>query len=147
MKNMTELKLRRLFRGYVLTDFDGNEVGCKDSGQVMEEIKNLLKLDEKFEQPVTYKMEEYCIRKQRSSTIERHRNIFEKAREQINLTGKVNNAKIARDLNITPSNVGNHLKKMNVELDELIKKWQEERDKKMLIVETRTDEESNKLPE
>jgi hypothetical protein len=143
MIKMAELKLRQLFRGFVLTDFDGNEVGCKDSEQAMTEIRQLLNLDEKSEQIV----EEENSRKPRQSAVELHRNIFEKAKEQINLTGKVNGAQIARELEANASNIHSHLKKMHLELDELIKKWQDERDGKMLNVETRTDAESNKFHE
>jgi hypothetical protein len=143
MIKMTELKLRQLFRGFVLTDFDGNEVGCKDSEQAMTEIRQLLNLDEKSEQTV----EEENSRKPRQSAVELHRNIFEKAKEQISLTGKVNGAQIARELEANASNIHSHLKKMHLELDELIKKWQDERDGKMLNVETRTDAESNKFHE
>lgn len=42
MKNMQELKLKTLFRGYILTDFDGNDMGIKDAEHAIEEIKKLL---------------------------------------------------------------------------------------------------------
>lgn len=141
IKNMTELKLEQLHRGYVLTDFEGNKIGCKDSEQAIEEIKTLLKIDEKFEQPVV----EENKHKTKYTTVELHRKIFEAAKEQISLTGKINGAEIARGLDANASNVHAHLKKLSTELDELIKKWREERDKQMLNVETRTDGESNKL--
>lgn len=138
---MTELKLKQLHRGYVLTDFDGNEVGIKDSTQAMEEIRKLLKIDKKSDLPI---VEEHT-RKTKNSTIELHRNIFENAKEQISSTGKVNCAKIARELDINNSTVHVHIKKMNSELEILIKKWKEERDKQMPNVETGTDTENNSV--
>lgn len=161
---MTELKLRRLYRGYVFTDFDGNEVGCKDSDQAIDEIKKLLEPDKKLEEQITEKppiekpveeqitekspiekpVEERPVagkldRKPRYNRVELQRKIFEAAKEQINLIGKVNAAQISRDLNISPSSVGNHLKVLENELNLLIKKWQDERDKKMVNAETRID--------
>lgn len=138
---MAELKLKQLHRGYVLTDFDGNEVGIKDSEQALEEIKKQLNLDEKSEQPIV----EENAQKVKYTTIELHRKIFEKAKEQISLTGKINGAKIARELDANASNVHSHLRKMNTELDELMKNWQDERDKQMLSVETRTNADSDKV--
>ena len=132
---MTELKLRQLYRGYVLTDFESNEIGCKDAEQAVEEIKKLLKIDKNSEQPVA----EENKQKTKYTTVELHRKIFEAARDQINLTGKINGAEIARGLDVNASNVHAHLKKLSTELDELIKKRQEERDKQMLNVETKTD--------
>ncbi len=141
INNMTELKLKRLYRGFVLTDFDGNDIGCKDSEQALEEIKKLLKIDEMVEKPVV-EDEKHRIK---YTTVELQRKIFEKAKEQISLTGKTNGAEIARELGTNNSTVHNHIKKMSIELDELIKKWQEERDRQMLKSETITDSESNKL--
>lgn len=138
---MTELKLKQLHRGYVLTDFDNNEIGVKDSGQAMEEIGKLLKPDERFEQSTV----KGPIKKTRPNTAELHRQIFEKAKEQIDITGKVNAAKIARELELNNSSVHSHLKKMNVELETIIKKWNDEHDKTMLAAETRTDDESAKI--
>ena len=142
---MPELKLRQLHRGFLLTDFNNNEVGCKDSEQALEEIKKLIICDEKSEgqiteKPITEKpITEKRGRKKRESTVELHRKIFEAAKEQIDLTGKINNAQIARDLQANPSTVGIHLKGMENELGILTKKWQDERDKKMVNVETRVD--------
>jgi DNA-binding transcriptional MerR regulator len=133
MKNMSELKLRPLYRGFVLTDFNGNEVGCKDLEHVIEEIKKLLKLDEESEKSI----EVEHSRKSRISAVELHRNIFEKAKEQISMTGKVNGAQIGRELCANVSNIHNHLKKMDNELQELIKKWQDEEGKKLPKVEIR----------
>jgi len=138
---MTELKLRQLHRGYILTDFDGNEVGVKDPKQAMEEIKKLLNIDEKSEQQTT---EEYTS-KTKQNTVELHRKIFEAAKEHISLNGKINGAKIARELEINISTVHSHLKKMNIELEKMITKWKDERDKKVLNVETITDAESTKV--
>jgi hypothetical protein len=151
-KKMQELKLRPLHRGFVLTDFDNNEVGCKDIEQAFEEIKNLImseeKCEEKCEEQFTEKpnaekpiADDHIVgnsatkkhgRKPRESTVEMHRKILEVAKEQINSLGRVNAAQIARDLHVNASNVGLHLKQMENELDELIKKWQEDRDKKIL---------------
>lgn len=143
---MAELKLRQLHRGYVFTDFDGNEIGCKDSAQAMEEIEKLLKPDKKSEKPDKEESVEGHIRKPRQGTVELHRKIFEKAREQVDLTGKVNAAQIARELEVNASNVSVHLKKMNSEIELLIKKWQDERDKKMVNVDTKTSLDGGKLP-
>ena len=44
---MTELILKKLDRGFILKDFDGNEIGIRDSEQAIEEIKILIKPDEK----------------------------------------------------------------------------------------------------
>lgn len=125
-----ELKLKQLHRGYVLTDFEGNEVGIKDTNQAMEEIRKLLKFDEKSEESI-------LEQKTKPNHIELHRMIFDAAKGQINIYGKVNGAKIARELNVNNSTVHSHLRKMNLELEDLIKKWQEERDKKMVHTETR----------
>lgn len=140
---MTELKLRQLYRGYVLTDFESNEIGCKDAEQAVEEIKKLLNINGKSEKTVA----EENKQKTKYTTVELHRKIFEAAKEQINLTGKINGAEIARGLDVNASNVHSHLKKMSIELEELMKKWQDERDKQMLNVETRTNGDSNKLSE
>jgi hypothetical protein len=78
----------------------------------------------------------------RLSTVELHRTIFDKAVEQINLVGKVNGNKIAKELNINAPNVYNHLKKMNGELEELKRNWQEERDKNMVNNVTRDSEQT-----
>lgn len=131
-----ELKLKQLYRGYVLTDFEGNEVGIKDTDQAMEEIKKLLKFDEKSEE------DSILEQKIKPNHIELHRMIFEAAKEQISLYGKVNGAKIARELDINNSTVHSHLRKMNLELEDLIKKWQEERDKPMVHTETRVSSDS-----
>ena len=138
---MTELKLKKLHRGYVLTDFDGNEIGVKDSEQAMQEIKKLVKPEDEHGQPAV----EQPIKEKKRITVELQREIFEKAKEQINLVGRISKAKISRDLGINASTVHNHLKKMNAELEELIKKWQEEHDKSTLTIETGTDQDSNKL--
>lgn len=154
---MPELKLRQLHRGFVLTDFNNNEIGCKDSEQALEEIKELIIHDEKSreqiaekpvaEKPVAEKSvaekSEKRKRKKRESTVELQRKIFEIAKEQIDLTGKINGAQIARELQINPQAVSKHLKEMENELETLIKKWQDERDKKMVNVETRVDPSSN----
>jgi hypothetical protein len=78
-------------------------------------------------------------RRPKRSTLELKRKIFEKAKEQIELLGRVNGARIARELGRNTSNVCIHLKKMDSELDELIKKWIDERDKKMVNVKTKSD--------
>ena len=151
---MHELKLRQLHRGFLLTDFDNNEVGCKDFEQALEEIKKLIIPDGKSEEPIAEKpiaekpiaekpiAESQIVKKRarrtRENTEELHRKILEAAKEQINLLGRVNAAQIARDLNANASNVGNHLRKMENELDELTKKWKDERDKKMVNAETTT---------
>lgn len=141
---MVELKLRKLFRGYVFTDFDGNEIGCKDTNQAMDEIVRLLDPDKKSEELVVEgQVREKRERKTRKNAIETHRKIFEAAKEQINITGKINCAQIARDLDLNASNVGNHLKKMNDELEGIIKKWQDERDKPMVRADTRANDDGN----
>lgn len=140
---MTELKLEQLCRGYVLTDFDGNKVGIKDSKHAIEEIEKLLNIGRKSGQSIVEKL----IRKPKYNHVELHRNIFEKAKEQIGSYGKINCAKIARELNISYSNVRNHLDKMNLELDELIKKWQDERDKNIADKETTPNADDGKLNE
>ena len=156
---MTELKLGKLYRGFVLTDFNGNEIGIKDYEQAMEEIKKLIKpgeLDEGYGQPVVEKSisgksimdvsaQKESPKKERRPTVEIHREIFEKAKEHINLTGKVSGAKISRELNINTSTVHSHLRKMNIELEALIKKWQDEHDKLLSTTETRTDQDGNKV--
>jgi len=139
--NMVELKLKKLHRGYVLTDFDGNDIGIKDSEQAMQEIKKLVMPEDGSEQSVA----EQPIKEKRRVTVELQREIFEKAKEQISLVGRVSKAKISRDLGINPSTVHNHLKKMNAELEELIKKWQDEHDKSALVIETRTDLDNDKV--
>ncbi len=155
---MAELKLRQLHRGYVLTDFEGNEVGVKDSEQAVEEIKNLLNgknqeniIDEgniqDSEQGSKEEGQQLQIQKVRYNRTELHRKIFELAKEQINLTGRTNAAEIARELGSNHSTVSNHINKMKVELDKFVIKWQDERDKKMLNTETITDKEGNKLSE
>jgi DNA-binding NarL/FixJ family response regulator len=144
---MTELKLRQLHRGYVLTDFEGNEVGVKDSEQAIEEVKKLLNGGNSEKPPVedsSQVQEQARTKKVKYTTVELHRKIFEIAKEQISVTGKTNGAEIARALGTNASNVSNHLKKMT-ELDELEKKWKDERDKKMTVTETRTDAESNTM--
>ena len=73
------------------------------------------------------------------------REIFENAKEQINLTGKVVGIKIARDLVINPSTVSNHLKKMDLELERLIKKWQDDHDRSQPVVETKVDQDNIKV--
>jgi hypothetical protein len=78
-------------------------------------------------------------RKPKEVTIELHRKIFEMAKEQINLLGRVNSNEIAKEMDTSNSAVQKHLKKMDGDLDDLIKKWQVERDKKMVNTETRTD--------
>jgi hypothetical protein len=151
VKNMSELKLRKLFRGYVFTDFDGNEIGCKDTEQAIYEIEKLLKPDKKHEESesdieeIEEEVKKERVKKERTSTVELHRKVFELAKEQINVTGKVNGAQIARDLDANASNVSIHLKRMHEELDVLIKKWQDERDKPMVNVETRINPDSGKL--
>jgi phage shock protein A len=147
MKNMTELKLRKLFRGYVFTDFDGNEIGCQDTEHAMEEIKKLLKPDEKSEEPIVEKSADVYVKKVRNSTVELQRKIFELAKEQISLKGKVNSAQIARDLDVNASNVSVHLKKMRDELEVMTKKWQDKRDESMIHTETGTSNDENKSTE
>ena len=138
---MEELKLKKLFRGYVLSDFEGNEIGIKDSEQAMIEIKKLIYHDEISEQSVA----EQPIKEKRRTTVELQREIFENAKEQINLTGKVVGIKIARDLVINPSTVSNHLKKMDLELEGLIKKWQDDHDRSQPVVETKVDQDNIKV--
>lgn len=141
---MTELRLRKLYRGYVFTDFDGNEIGCKDTEQAMDEIARLLVPDKKFEESATEKsiiedkiaekpVVEKRARKTKASAIEMHRKIFERAKDQIGLTGKINGAQIAREMGINASNVSAHLRRMHNELEILIKKWQDEGDKRMVV--------------
>jgi len=142
---MTELKLRQLHRGYILTDFEGNEVGVKDKEQAIEEIRQLLN-GGNSETPIedSSQLQEHAEQqKVKYSRVELQRKVFEKAKEQIELYGKTNGAEIARELGSNNSTINNHLNRMKVELDELIKKWQDERDKKMTVTETRTDAESN----
>lgn len=55
--------------------------------------------------------------------------IFEKAKEQINLVGKVDTSKIAEDLKINISETNDYISKMGLELTFLIKTWQDEVDK------------------
>ena len=127
---MTELKLRQLHRGFVLTDFENNEIGIKDGYQAIEEIKKLLKLDEygqkeSEEEIVPEKIPEkipILESVKKPSYIELHRQIFEMVREQIESIGSFNGAKIARELGVNNSTVHNHIKKMQVEIDDLIKK-------------------------
>lgn len=69
--------------------------------------------------------------KPKYNKIEIHRKIFEIAKEQISLVGKVNIYKIAKVLEISNSTSRRHVNKMNAELEVLIKKWQEERNKQM----------------
>lgn len=150
---MAELKLRKLYRGYVFTDFEGNEIGCKDTEQAMDEVVKLLEPDKKSEESVIEDpvaegpIAEKRARRTRASTIETHRKIFEKAKDQIELTGKINGAQIARELEVNASNVSIHLKKMHDELDMLIKKWQDERGKPMALAETITNGDGNKSAE
>lgn len=137
---MTEIKLKKLHRGYVLTDFEGNEIGIKDSVQAMEEVEKLLGSDEKSVQSTKQSIEQSTVEeplKKTRNTAELHRTIFEKAKEQIELTGKVSPVKISRELEINNSTVHLHIRKMSIELDALIKKRQDEMDKHMIIVETR----------
>ena len=58
-----------------------------------------------------------------------HRKIFEKAKDQINIAGRVNVSKIAEDLKIDVSVANDHIKKMGLELAFLTKTWQEKVDK------------------
>ena len=138
---MEELKLKKLFRGYVLSDFEGNEIGIKDSEQAIIEIKKPIYQDEISDQSVA----EQPIKEKRRTTVELQREIFENAKEQINLTGKVVGIKIARDLVINPSTVSNHLKKMDLELERLIKKWQDDHDRSQPVVETKVDQDNIKV--
>lgn len=140
---MAELKLRKLDRGYILTDFDDHEIGIKDSEQAIEEIKKLLKPDNKPEKPIT----DGNTLETKPNTVEIHRKIFEKAKEQIESVGKINVAKIARDLGINISTTRGHIIKMNPELETLIKKWKEERDEQAQNVETGTRVDSERLAE
>ena len=68
-----------------------------------------------------------------------HRKIFEVAKEQISLVGKVDMPNIAEYLNVNISTAESHVKKMGLELALLIKKWQDERDKLTARKETMTD--------
>ena len=129
---MAELKLKQLYRGYVLTDFDGNEVAIKDKEEAIKEIKNLLNFDEKYKRSNS----ESYTQKTKPNYAELHRNIFEKAKEQISLTGKVNGAKIARELTINNSTIHAHLNKMNAELEALIKNWHEQNIKSTNVKDT-----------
>jgi len=138
---MTELKLKQLHRGYVLTDFDGNDIGVKDSEQAMEEIRKLVKPGEESGQPAIKEP----LKKTRPNTAELHRQIFEKAKEQIDLTGKFSAVGISRALQINNSTVHSHLKKMNIELEELIKKWKIGHYENVLPSETGTDAESTNV--
>ncbi len=145
-ENMAELKLRQLYRGFVLTDFDGNDVGCKDSEHAIEEIRKILGSDNDCSHDNDHNSshDHVCkiigkpIQRMIYNPVELRRNIFEKAKEQIDIIGKINGAQISRDLDVKCSTVHSHLKKMSVELDALIKSRQEERDKKMSDIETRT---------
>lgn len=143
---MAELKLKQLHRGYVLTDFNDNEVGIKDTEQAMEEIKKLLSIDKKIEQSIA----DEHIQETKPNPVELHRNIFEKAKEQISIHGKINCSQIARELGINISKARNHINKMNIELEGLIKKWQDERDKQVPNDGTKTnivsDEIGKKIP-
>lgn len=60
---------------------------------------------------------------------ELRRKIFEKAKEQIGLVGKVDVSKIAEYLKIDVSTTNDHIKKMGLELAFLIKTWQDDVDK------------------
>lgn len=77
-------------------------------------------------------------KKPKPNPVELHRNVFEKAKEQIDLVGRVNVKKIAEELDVSTSNVRRHLKKLNSELEALIKKWQDRRDVQMTNIDTRT---------
>lgn len=63
---------------------------------------------------------------------ELHRKIFEKAKEQINLAGKVDASKIAEDLSVEILLANDHIKKMGLELAFLIKTWQDGIDKSVV---------------
>lgn len=74
--------------------------------------------------------------KPKYSKIELHRKIFEKAKGQIDLVGKIDESKIAKELKIDISTTNDHIRKMGLELGLLIIKWQGERDKSMVKKET-----------
>ena len=142
---MGELKLRQLHRGYVLTDFEANEIGIRDSEHAIDEIKKLLKLDEQqsIKQDVQknskmLSQEIQPIRQEKPDFLELQAKILEKAKEQISLTGKVNGTKIARELGMNYSTVHHRLKKLTTEIDELIKKRQKEHDKPVSDIDTKT---------
>lgn len=66
---------------------------------------------------------------QKYNKTELHRKIFEIAKEQINLVGQFDATKISEKLKIDVPTAKGHIKKMNLELAFLIKKWQDEQDK------------------
>lgn len=142
MTDNTELKLRKLHRGYVLTDFNGDEIGIKDSEQAIDELKKILKPEEKVDQSMPI-IEIDKIEKERVADLQKK--IFEKAKEQIGMTGKVNGAKIARELNIGHSTAHTYIKKMSIEIEALIKMWQ---DKQQPSTEKDNikDEKENEIP-
>jgi len=66
---------------------------------------------------------------QKYNKTELHRKIFEIAKEQINLVGQFDTTNISEKLKIDVPTAKGHIKKMNLELAFLIKKWQDEQDK------------------
>jgi hypothetical protein len=93
------IELRKLIKEKI-TDFSSNETGCKYQEDLPKYNKTELR-----------------------------RKIFEIAKEQICLVGKIDVQKIAENLKINVSITESHIRKMGLELALLIKKWQDERDK------------------
>jgi ribosomal protein S25 len=62
---------------------------------------------------------------------ELHRKIFEIAKEQINQIGNINVYEITDELKINISTTRKHIKKMNRELESLIKKWKNDNKKEL----------------
>ena len=65
-----------------------------------------------------------------------HRRIFEAAKEQIDLVGQIDVSKISEELKINVSTARKHVKKMALELELLIKKRENEKDKPIERQET-----------
>jgi hypothetical protein len=81
----------------------------------------------------------YQKEKPRYNKTELHRNIFEIAKEQICSVGKFDVSNIAASLQINVSVVESHIKKMGLELALLIKQWQDEQDKSVIVKQMITD--------
>jgi hypothetical protein len=67
--------------------------------------------------------------------------VLEIALEQIDITGKVNLSRIAKELGITSASVSYHINRLEAQLNAAKQKWQDERDKPMLKTVTRPGEE------
>ncbi len=70
---------------------------------------------------------------------ELHRRIFEIAKGQIDIVGKIDTSKISEELKVDVSAINDHVNMMSCELESMIKKWQEERDRPMIKKETTAD--------